>query len=239
MTTWLNLTLQDRASPVIEQLIYFHDHALIIILIIITTVFYTIIRIIQNKQTRRFILEGQIIETIWTIAPAIILVFIAIPSLRLLYLIDEIHNPVITLKTVGHQWYWSYEYSDFTKLEFDSYIVQQEDQQINTFRLLDTDNRVVLPINSPIRIIVTAADVLHSWAVPRLGVKTDATPGRLNQTRFSINRPGLLYGQCSEICGANHRFIPIVIERVSTNQFINWVSKIRESSDDWKQVMVS
>ena len=239
MTTWLNLTLQDRASPVIEKLIYFHDHALMIILIIITTVFYTIIRIIQNKQARRFILEGQIIETVWTIAPAVILVFIAIPSPRLLYLIDEIHNPVVTLKTVGHQWYWSYEYSDFIKLEFDSYIVQQEYQQINTFRLLDTDNRVVLPINSPIRIIVTAADVLHSWAVPRLGVKTDATPGRLNQTSFSINRPGLLYGICSEICGANHRFMPIVIERVSTNQFINWVSKIRESSDDWKQVMVS
>jgi cytochrome c oxidase subunit 2 len=239
MATWLNLTLQDRASPVMEQLIYFHDHALIIILIIITTVFYTIIRIIQNKQTRRFLLEGQIIETVWTIAPAIILIFIAIPSLRLLYLIDEIHNPVVTLKTVGHQWYWRYEYSDFTKLEFDSYIVQQEDQQTNTFRLLDTDNRIVLPMNSPIRLIVTAADVLHSWAVPRLGVKTDATPGRLNQTSFSINRPGLLYGQCSEICGANHRFIPIVIERVSTNQFINWVSKMRESSDDWKQVMVS
>ena len=239
MTTWLNLTLQDRASPIIEQLIYFHDHALIIILIIITTVFYTIIRIIQNKQTRRFILEGQIIETVWTIAPAIILVFIAIPSLRLLYLIDEIHNPVLTLKTVGHQWYWSYEYSDFTKLEFDSYMVQQDDLQTGIFRLLDTDNRVVLPINSPIRIIVTAADVLHSWTVPRLGVKSDATPGRLNQVRFSINRPGILYGQCSEICGANHRFIPITIERVSTNQFINWVSKIRESSDDWKQVMVS
>jgi heme/copper-type cytochrome/quinol oxidase subunit 2 len=100
-------------------------------------------------------------------------------------------------------------------------------------------SRIVLPMNSPIRIIVTAADVLHSWTVPRLRVKTDATPGRLIQVRFSINRPGLLYGQCSEICGANHRFMPIVIERVSTNQFINWVSKIRESSDDWKQVMVS
>jgi cytochrome c oxidase subunit 2 len=133
----------------------------------------------------------------------------------------------------GHQWYWSYEYSDFTKLEFDSYTVQQDDLQANTFRLLDTDNRVVLPINSPIRIIVTAAaDVLQSWTVPRLAVKTDATPGRLNEVRFSINRPGLLYGQYSGICGANHRFIPIVIERVSTNQFINWVSKIRESSGD-------
>nr|WQM47352.1 cytochrome c oxidase subunit 2 [Forficulitermes planifrons] len=228
MTTWLNLTLQDSASPVMEQLIFFHDHALMIMLMIITTVFYTMISIIRNKQTSRFILEGQMIETVWTIAPAIILVFIAIPSLRLLYLMDEIHNPVMTLKAVGHQWYWSYEYSDFTKLEFDSYMIQQEDQPINTFRLLDTDNRIVLPMNSPIRMIVTAADVLHSWTIPSLGVKTDATPGRLNQVSFSINRPGLLYGQCSEICGANHSFMPIVIESVSTNQFINWVSKMSE-----------
>uniref|UniRef100_A0A1S5VXC0 Cytochrome c oxidase subunit 2 n=3 Tax=Nasutitermitinae TaxID=62941 RepID=A0A1S5VXC0_9NEOP len=228
MATWLKLTLQDSASPVMEQLIFFHDHALMIMLMIITAVFYTMIMIIQNKQTSRFMLEGQMVETLWTIAPAIILVFIAIPSLRLLYLMDEIHNPVMTLKTVGHQWYWSYEYSDFTKLEFDSYMVQQEDQPINAFRLLDTDNRVVLPMNSPIRMIVTAADVLHSWTVPSLGVKTDATPGRLNQMSFSINRPGLLYGQCSEICGANHSFMPIVIESVSTNQFINWVSKMSE-----------
>nr|QZK22366.1 cytochrome c oxidase subunit II [Amitermes conformis] len=228
MTTWLNMTLQDSASPVMEQLIFFHDHALMIMLMIITTVFYTMISIIQNKQTTRFILEGQMLETIWTIAPAIILVFIAIPSLRLLYLMDEIHNPVMTLKAVGHQWYWSYEYSDFTKLEFDSYMVQQEDQQMDTFRLLDTDNRIVLPMNSPIRMIVTAADVLHAWTVPSLGVKTDATPGRLNQVSFSINRPGLLYGQCSEICGANHSFMPIVVESVSTNQFINWVSKMSE-----------
>jgi cytochrome c oxidase subunit 2 len=144
MTICLNLTLQDRQSPVIEQLIYLNDHALIIILINITTLFYTVIRIIQNKQTRRFILERQTLETVWTITPAIILVFIAIPSLRLLYLIDEIHNPVITLKAVGHQWCWSYDYSDFTKLEFDSYIVQQEDSHANILRLLGTDNRVVL-----------------------------------------------------------------------------------------------
>nr|URH17023.1 cytochrome c oxidase subunit II [Pericapritermes sp. H SH-2022a] len=228
MATWLTLTLQDSASPVMEQLIHFHDHTLMIMLMILTTVLYMLISIFRNKQTSRFMLEGQMIETVWTIAPAIILVFIAIPSLRLLYLMDEIHNPAMTLKAVGHQWYWSYEYSDFTKLEFDSYMVQQDDQQINTFRLLDTDNRIVLPMNSPIRLIVTAADVLHSWTVPSLGVKTDATPGRLNQISFSINRPGLLYGQCSEICGANHSFMPIVIESVPTNQFINWVSKMSE-----------
>nr|AIY61739.1 cytochrome c oxidase subunit 2 [Jugositermes tuberculatus] len=228
MATWLTLTLQDSASPIMEQLIFFHDHALMIMLMILTTVLYTMISIIQNKQTSRFILEGQMIETIWTIAPAIILVFIAMPSLRLLYLMDEIHNPALTLKAVGHQWYWSYEYSDFTKIEFDSYMVQQNDQNLDTFRLLDTDNRIVLPMSSPIRMIVTAADVLHAWTVPGLGVKTDATPGRLNQVSFSINRPGILYGQCSEICGANHSFMPIAIESVSTNQFINWVSKMSE-----------
>nr|AAY60819.1 cytochrome oxidase subunit II [Macrotermes carbonarius] len=237
MTTWSNLSLQDSASPIMEQLIFFHDHALMIMLMIITTVMYTMISIIKNKQTSRFILEGQMIETIWTIAPAIILVFIAMPSLRLLYLMDEVHNPAMTLKAVGHQWYWSYEYSDFTKMEFDSYMTQE--QQPNTFRLLDTDNRIVLPMNSPIRMIVTAADVLHSWTVPSLGVKTDATPGRLNQVSFSISRPGILYGQCSEICGANHSFMPITIESVTTNQFINWVLKMSESSDDWKQVLVS
>nr|YP_009250703.1 cytochrome c oxidase subunit II [Heterotermes vagus]AMX23032.1 cytochrome c oxidase subunit 2 [Heterotermes vagus] len=228
MTTWLNLSLQDGASPIMEQLVFFHDHVLMIMLMITTTVSYMMITLIRNKQTSRFMLEGQMIETTWTIAPAIILVFIAMPSLRLLYLMDEIHNPALTLKAVGHQWYWSYEYSDFTKLEFDSYMIPQEEQQTSTFRLLDTDNRIVLPMNSPIRLIVTAADVLHSWTIPSLGVKTDATPGRLNQVSFSINRPGILYGQCSEICGANHSFMPITIESVPAKHFINWVSKMSE-----------
>nr|AMX22720.1 cytochrome c oxidase subunit 2 [Coptotermes kalshoveni] len=228
MTTWLNMSLQDGASPIMEQLVFFHDHVLMIMLMITTTVLYMMITLIRNKQTSRFMLEGQMIETTWTIAPAIILVFIAMPSLRLLYLMDEVHNPTLTLKAVGHQWYWSYEYSDFTKLEFDSYMIPQEEQQESTFRLLDTDNRIVLPMNSPIRMIVTAADVLHSWTIPSLGVKTDATPGRLNQTSFSISRPGILYGQCSEICGANHSFMPITIESVPAKYFINWVSKLSE-----------
>nr|AIT58429.1 cytochrome c oxidase subunit 2 [Coptotermes acinaciformis acinaciformis]AIT58531.1 cytochrome c oxidase subunit 2 [Coptotermes acinaciformis acinaciformis]AMX22579.1 cytochrome c oxidase subunit 2 [Coptotermes acinaciformis acinaciformis] len=228
MTTWLNMSLQDGASPIMEQLVFFHDHVLMIMLMITTTVSYMMITLIRNKQTSRFMLEGQMIETTWTIAPAIILVFIAMPSLRLLYLMDEVHNPSLTLKAIGHQWYWSYEYSDFTKLEFDSYMIPQEEQQESTFRLLDTDNRIVLPMNSPIRMIVTAADVLHSWTIPSLGVKTDATPGRLNQTSFSISRPGILYGQCSEICGANHSFMPITIESVPAKYFINWVSKMSE-----------
>nr|WGO58018.1 cytochrome c oxidase subunit II [Rhabdoblattella disparis] len=228
MTTWANMNLQDSASPIMEQLIYFHDHALMIILMILMVVSYMMIILFNNKLTNRFLLEGQLIEVAWTIAPAIILIFIAIPSLRLLYLMDEINNPAVTLKTIGHQWYWSYEYSDFLKVEFDSYMTPQNEMTSSDFRLLDVDNRAALPMNTFIRIIITATDVLHSWTVPSLGIKADATPGRLNQTSFLINRPGVFYGQCSEICGANHSFMPIVIESISTSKFINWISTLSE-----------
>jgi cytochrome c oxidase subunit 2 len=223
MATWTNLNLQDRNSPLIEQLIFFHDHRLLILVIITIIVGYLILILFFNKFTNRFLLHGQTIEVIWTILPAVVLLFIALPSLRLLYLLDEIRKPIITLKTIGHQWYWSYEYSDFKDIEFDSYIISRNDLEINSFRLLDVDNRIVLPNNNQIRILVTAADVLHSWTIPALGVKIDATPGRLNQTNFFINRSGLYFGQCSEICGANHRFIPIIVERVPLKNFINWI----------------
>lgn len=233
MATWSNLNLQNSSSPLIEQIIFFHDHTLLILIIITILVGYIILRLFLNKYINRFLLEEQIIELIWTILPAITLIFIALPSLRLLYLLDEINNPLITLKTIGHQWYWRYEYSDFNKIEFDSYIIPINELKLNEFRLLDVDNRIILPINTQIRILITATDVIHSWTIPSLGVKIDATPGRLNQSNFFLNRPGLFYGQCSEICGANHRFIPIVIERISINKFINWI-KNYNSLDDWK-----
>lgn len=223
MATWSNLNFQDRNSPLIEQLTFFHDHRLLILTIITIIVGYLIGILFLNNFTNRFLLHGQTIEVIWTIIPAIILIFIALPSLRLLYLLDEISKPSLTLKRIGHQWYWSYEYSDFKNIEFDSYIIPINEINENSFRLLDVDNRIVLPNNNQIRILITAADVLHSWTVPALGVKVDATPGRLNQTNFFINRVGLFYGQCSEICGANHRFIPIVIERIPTKNFIKWI----------------
>jgi len=226
MATWANLGFQDRASPLIEQLIFFHDHVLLILIIITIIVGYLIFILFFNNYSNRYLLHGQTIEIIWTILPAIILLFIALPSLRLLYLLDEINEPIITLKTIGHQWYWSYEYSDFLNIEFDSYIIPTNELSISNFRLLDVDNRIVLPINSQIRILITAADVIHSWTIPSLGVKVDGTPGRLNQTNFLINRPGLFFGQCSEICGANHSFIPIVIESVPTNFFIKWIHSI-------------
>nr|UPY81528.1 cytochrome c oxidase subunit II [Exhyalanthrax sp.] len=226
MSTWANLGLQDSASPLMEQLIFFHDHAMLILVMITVLVAYLMIMLFFNKYTNRFLLHGQTIEIIWTVLPAIVLLFIAFPSLRLLYLLDEINEPVITLKSIGHQWYWSYEYSDFLDIEFDSYMIPSNEMEINSFRLLDVDNRVVLPSNSQIRILVTAADVIHSWTIPALGVKVDGTPGRLNQTNFLINRPGLFYGQCSEICGANHSFMPIVIESVPAKIFINWISSM-------------
>nr|ALI88218.1 cytochrome c oxidase subunit II [Dineutus emarginatus] len=226
MATWSNLNLQDSASPLMEQLMFFHDHTLMILTMITILVGYLMATLFFNKFINRQLLEGQMIEVIWTILPAITLVFIALPSLRLLYLLDEMKNPMITLKTIGHQWYWSYEYTNFKKTEFDSYMIPSNELSNNSFRLLDVDNRVILPFLSQIRVIVTALDVLHSWTVPALGVKIDATPGRLNQTSFFMNRSGLFFGQCSEICGANHSFMPIVIESVPMNYFISWINSL-------------
>nr|YP_010895069.1 cytochrome c oxidase subunit II [Cyphipelta rufocyanea]WJW73595.1 cytochrome c oxidase subunit II [Cyphipelta rufocyanea] len=226
MSTWANLGLQNSASPLMEQLTFFHDHTLLILIMITIMVGYMMFMLFFNNYSNRYLLHGQTIEVIWTILPTIILLFIAFPSLRLLYLLDEINEPAITLKSIGHQWYWSYEYSDFLNIEFDSYMIPSNELNIEGFRLLDVDNRIVLPMNSQIRILVTAADVLHSWTIPSLGVKVDGTPGRLNQINFFINRPGLFFGQCSEICGANHSFMPIVIESVPMNFFIKWISNM-------------
>nr|BBJ21210.1 cytochrome c oxidase subunit II [Lymantria lucescens]BBJ21211.1 cytochrome c oxidase subunit II [Lymantria lucescens]BBJ21212.1 cytochrome c oxidase subunit II [Lymantria lucescens]BBJ21213.1 cytochrome c oxidase subunit II [Lymantria lucescens]BBJ21214.1 cytochrome c oxidase subunit II [Lymantria lucescens] len=224
MATWSNLNLQNSASPLMEQIIFFHDHTLIILIMITILVGYLMLKLLFNKYINRFLLEGQMIEVIWTILPAITLIFIALPSLRLLYLLDELNNPLITLKSIGHQWYWSYEYSDFNNIEFDSYMIKPQNMKLNNFRLLDVDNRIVLPMNNQIRIMVTASDVIHSWTIPALGVKIDANPGRLNQTNFFINRPGIFFGQCSEICGSNHSFMPIVIESIPIKNFINWIN---------------
>nr|YP_009671920.1 cytochrome c oxidase subunit II [Strahlaxius plectrorhynchus]QCX31780.1 cytochrome c oxidase subunit 2 [Strahlaxius plectrorhynchus] len=228
MATWGYLGLQDAASPLMEQLIFFHDHAMVILILIVTVVGFMMSTLFFNSFINRFLLENQTIEIVWTILPAVILIFIALPSLRLLYLLDEVNSPSVTLKAVGHQWYWSYEYSDFFQVEFDSYMIPCEEMEKNTFRLLDVDNRTVLPMNTQIRVLVSAADVIHSWTVPSLGVKVDAIPGRLNQISFLLSRPGLFYGQCSEICGANHSFMPIVLESVSVNTFLSWIFSYKD-----------
>ena len=230
MATWAQIGFQNRASPLIEQLIFFHDHALLILILITTLVGYFMLSLVTNKFVNRYLLDGQMIEIIWTVLPAVILIILALPSLRLLYLIDETTEPRITLKTVGHQWYWSYEYSDFNDIEFDSYMTPTNSLTQGEFRLLEVDNRVILPYLTQIRLLVTAADVIHSWTIPRLGIKADAVPGRLNQLNVFFNRPGIFYGQCSEICGANHSFIPIRVEAINPRDFLNWVKSFSSGS---------
>nr|BAX03854.1 cytochrome c oxidase subunit II [Nandus nandus]BBU25998.1 cytochrome c oxidase subunit 2 [Nandus nandus] len=218
----LQLGFQDAASPVMEELLHFHDHALMTVFLISALVLYIIVAMVTTKLTNKNILDSQEIEIIWTVLPAIILMMIALPSLRILYLMDEINDPHLTVKAVGHQWYWSYEYTDYEDCEFDSYMTPTSDLNPGDFRLLETDTRMILPMESPVRVIISADDVIHSWAIPSLGVKMDAVPGRLNQTALMLARPGVFYGQCSEICGANHSFMPIVIEAVPMEHFVNW-----------------
>nr|YP_010397462.1 cytochrome c oxidase subunit II [Sinomantis denticulata]UQJ77595.1 cytochrome c oxidase subunit II [Sinomantis denticulata] len=228
MATFASINLQDSASPLMEQLMYFHDHSMFIITMIVITVGYIMASLMTNNYMDRYVMDGQYLEILWTVLPAVVLIFIALPSLRLLYLIDENTNPMLTLKTIGHQWYWSYEYSDFLGAEFDSYMIPQNEMNNFNIRLLEVDNRTTLPMNTLTRILISSEDVIHSWTIPSIGVKADATPGRLNQATFWFNRPGVFYGQCSEICGANHSFMPIVVESTSTTDFLNWISRISE-----------
>nr|BAB91342.1 cytochrome oxidase subunit II [Aquatica lateralis] len=226
MATWMNLSSQDSISPLMEQLTFFHDHTMMILVMITLIVLYIILSVLMNKYVNRLLLEGQMIELIWTIAPAVTLIFIALPSLQLLYLLDEINMPLVSIKSMGHQWFWSYELSDFKKSEFDSYMIPSNEQNLYSFRLLEVDNRLVLPVNTQIRMMISSSDVIHSWTIPSSSLKIDATPGRLNQTTFFMNRIGVFFGQCSEICGTNHSFMPIVVESILPKYFIEWVKNL-------------
>ena len=226
------LSFQDSGSVIAQGLTFFHDDIMFIIIIIFVIVSWMILQTIFNKQYYKYLTEGALIEIVWTMAPAVVLIFIAFPSLQLLYTMDEVINPSLTIKVVGHQWYWSYEYSDVEEesIEFDSYMVPTSDLNQGDFRLLEVDNRLVIPVNTQVRVVVTGADVIHSFAIPSLGIKADSIPGRLNQSYILIKRPGVFYGQCSEICGSEHSFMPIVVEGVSQEKFINWVR-------DWQDEM--
>nr|QGZ10051.1 cytochrome c oxidase subunit 2 [Eisenia tracta] len=224
MPNWGQVMFQDAASSVMLQLISFHDHTLLVLTLVLTVVGYALLALMLNKHLNRYLLEAQTIETVWTILPALILLVLALPSLRILYITDEISQPSLTVKTIGHQWYWSYEYTDFLNVEMDSYMLPTSDLLPGDYRLLEVDNRMVIPMQLEVRMLITAADVIHSWTVPALGVKVDAVPGRLNQIGFTTSQPGIFYGQCSEICGANHSFMPIAVEAINTKSFMNWVS---------------
>jgi cytochrome c oxidase subunit 2 len=225
---------QDPATPIMQGIIDLHHDLTFFMILIAVFVSWMIARTLvhfrqsQNPLPQK-LLHGTAIEIVWTVTPSLILVLIAIPSFALLYSLDEVVDPALTLKAIGHQWYWSYEYSDYAQgeeasLAFDSYMIPEEDLAPGQLRLLEVDHRVVLPVQTHIRLIITAADVLHSWAVPSLGVKCDAVPGRLNQVPLYLQREGVFYGQCSELCGVNHAFMPIVVEGVSLEKYIQWIA---------------
>nr|UQV94637.1 cytochrome c oxidase subunit 2 [Haplopteris ensiformis]UQV94644.1 cytochrome c oxidase subunit 2 [Haplopteris ensiformis] len=228
------LGFQDAATPTMQGINDLHHDILVFLIIILIFVLWILIRTLWHFHYRRNpiperIVHGTTIEIIWTILPSLVLMFIAIPSFALLYSMDQVIDPAITIKAIGHQWYWTYEYSDYNSsdeqsLTFDSYTIPEDDLELGQLRLLEVDNRVVVPAKTHLRMIITLADVLHSWAVPSPGVKCDAVPGRLNQTSIFIQREGVYYGQCSEICGTNHAFMPIVVEVVSKDSYLKWVS---------------
>lgn len=237
------LSLQTPATPVAQGMISFHHYLMFILIIIGVMVFFVLYRVIKlysieaNPKAQKFT-HSATLEIVWTIIPAIILLIIAAPSFSLLYSLDESIDPDMTLKIIGHQWYWSYEYSDPVRypnepvwyhdgVMFDSYMVPESDLTTGDIRLLEVDNRIHLPAFKHIRLLVTSADVIHSWAMPSFGIKIDACPGRLSQGSLYITKTGTFFGQCSEICGVNHGFMPIVVNVTDSTEFKDWlVNKI-------------
>jgi len=224
---------QDPGSPIARGIQDLHHDIFFFILVIMIFVFWLLFRTIWFFRKERnpkpsMIVHGTFLEIVWTVVPSLILLVLAYPSFALLYSMDELVSPSVTLKITGNQWYWSYEYSDYSTNEdnsiaFDSYMIPEDDLIKGALRLLEVDNRVVLPIETHIRLLITGRDVIHSWAVPSLGVKCDGIPGRLNQTSVFIDRPGVYHGQCSEICGAHHGYMPIVVEGVTPDEYNNWI----------------
>ena len=203
-----------------ENLIFFHEHSIIVVILIIRIITFNFFILLINKFKNLLIIKGHALEIIWTILPIILLYFLALPSLKVLYLLNERILPLISVKVLGNQWYWTYQY-DSLDFDFDSFILAEHEDK--NFRLLDVDNNLVLPNKIQLRFLVSSNDVIHSFTVPALGFKIDATPGRLNKTISFIEAPGIFYGQCSEICGVNHRFIPIVVESINFNIFLKFL----------------
>ncbi len=229
------LNLLEAASPSLERITEFHDMMLWIISATVLFVFALLVFVVlrynkaANPKPESFS-HNVLIEIIWTVVPIVILIVIAVPSFKLLYYTDRTAEPEMTLKVIGHQWYWEYEYPDQDGISFNSYMIPEEeiDASKGEQRLLSTDMKVVLPVDTNIQILVTSADVIHSFAMPALGLKTDAMPGRLNETWVRITKPGVYYGQCSELCGKDHAYMPIEIHAVSKEEFVNWVEKAKE-----------
>ena len=231
-TDW-EVDFQTALSPSMERIVDFNLMVTIIIVIITAFVFglmaWIVIRYNKKRNpTPSKTTHNTMLEVAWTVVPVIILLVIAVPSFRLLYFTDTVEEADMTLKAIGHQWYWSYEYPDHGDFTFDAIMLEEDELEEGQPRLLATDEAVVLPVGAKIRLLTTADDVIHSWAIPAFGVKMDSVPGRVNETWFQINREGTYYGQCSELCGTLHGFMPIMIEAVSQEEFDAWVEFARE-----------
>lgn len=219
---------QEPVTPVMETLYDFHLMLLYIeggiVFLVAALLIYVIFRYRASKsKTPSKVAHNTLLEIIWTTIPVLILVFIAFPSFRLLYMMDVTPKAELTIKAIGNQWYWTYEYPD-QDIKFDSNIIPDHELKPGQLRLLEVDNRVIVPINTNVRLITTSSDVIHSWAVPAFGVKRDSVPGRLNETWFNVKKEGVYYGQCSELCGVKHGFMPIVVEAVPQEKFEEWIT---------------
>nr|YP_009679472.1 cytochrome c oxidase subunit II [Harpactocrates apennicola]QDP17919.1 cytochrome c oxidase subunit 2 [Harpactocrates apennicola] len=215
MPVWGSVYFQDGVSFIMEHLLYFHDYSMMVMVGVMVVVGYFLLDASLGIFYNRGIHEGQKLEGLWTVFPGMLLMMLVFPSLKVLYYMEETDDSDISIKVLGHQWFWSYEYLGLAGKEMDSYMLN--DAKI---RLLEVDNWLVVPFGVGIKMVVSSMDVIHSWTVPSLGVKTDAVPGRLNQLYLWFNRPGTYIGQCSEICGANHSFMPISMLVASGNIYI-------------------
>jgi cytochrome c oxidase subunit 2 len=238
------LGLQPSASPIKDYIGWFHNLLLVIITIItvfvLALLLYTIVRFraaanpVPSRTT-----HNTLLEIVWTAVPVLTLVLIAIPSIHLIRISDKVPEADMTIKVTGHQWYWSYAYPDNGEFEYDSYMVQEGDLKPGQTRLLDVDNRLVVPVGANVRVLIAGSDVIHSWFVPSLGVQKYAMPGRLNETWFMAEKAGVFYGQCNQICGVNHGFMPIAVEAVDKATFERWAAEAKKRFADGGQAPLS
>ena len=224
------LGFSEPATELMSDVIAFHSYILMpiitgISLLVLALLLYIVYRYNSNRnQTASMTTHNTLIEVLWTVIPVILLIIIAIPSFRILYTAETIPKADLTIKAIGNQWYWSYEYPDYDDFSFDANMLQDDELSDPSLRLLETDTQIVVPVNKVVKLLITSNDVLHAWTIPAFAVKKDAVPGRLNETWFKAEKTGTYYGQCSELCGPKHAFMPINVKVVSQDEFDNWLS---------------
>nr|YP_009353828.1 cytochrome c oxidase subunit II [Bryopa lata]AQZ26113.1 cytochrome c oxidase subunit II [Bryopa lata] len=242
MPRWGQMYFEDINTKIMQDLVHYHDLTLVLTVVVTVGVFWALGWSVLSPYTYRDLPNSELVETAWTVAPGLVLFSLAIPSLTNLYVQDEISGDTTSLKVVGSQWYWSYEigvesgmvdgYSEkVSSYSFSSYMKQKSDLVKGDMYLFDVDKRVVVPMRETVRLLVSSTDVIHSWTVLGAGVKVDAIPGRVNQTKVHFLRPGVYYGQCSELCGVNHAFMPIVLEAVPKSVFMGWLQRLVMEND--------